>query len=295
MHCARTASLPLVCAICSTALAAVEVHTTTVRFQYTPSSGYTFTAAPVPMFDPLGGSRRLGLVRITYTEYWKATMSLDNPLSVQQCVDWQEGFVQAIVAPSRAEPLNIFADVGPTRHGRLGAAPFQQSSLTLDFHGTGSGYDYTMRGDWNYLLDLVGTELVTFQGVHFTGGFSTFMVNNPEPDCSGGFLGGGPIGFSTPLRMIESVVTYEYHWIPSSCPVDLTTLSTPGSQFYGQPDGIVDREDFFYFLDQLALANLAVADLTTNAIPTLPGFGVPNGVLNNDDFFYYLLKYAEGC
>lgn len=36
-------------------------------------------------------------------------------------------------------------------------------------------------------------------------------------------------------------------------------------------------------------------DLTTTAVPGTPGYGVPNGVLNNDDFFYYLAIFAAGC
>ncbi len=278
------------------ALAGVDTYTTTLRWQGPEEPPFSFVGDPVPMFDSQNGSRRLGLVRIRYNEYWKATMLLDNPLGTQQCVEWREWNIGAIADPSAGEDVIVFGYGEPARHGRIGAPPFQQASQTVDWNGfAASGYDYTMRGDWFYLLDFIGPGLVTFESNEFNGGFSTFLINNPGPNCTGGFLGGGPIGFSTPLRMIESVVTYEYHWIPSSCPVDLTTLSTPGSQFYGQPDGIVDRDDFFYFLDQLALANLAVADLTTHALPALPGFGVPNGVLNNDDFFYYLLKYAEGC
>ena len=41
--------------------------------------------------------------------------------------------------------------------------------------------------------------------------------------------------------------------------------------------------------------NLAVADLTTGAVPGQPGYGVPNGILNADDFFYYLALFAAGC
>ncbi len=37
------------------------------------------------------------------------------------------------------------------------------------------------------------------------------------------------------------------------------------------------------------------ADLTTTAIPGTPGYGVPNGIVNNDDFFYYLTIFAAGC
>lgn len=36
-------------------------------------------------------------------------------------------------------------------------------------------------------------------------------------------------------------------------------------------------------------------DITTGAVPGQPGYGVPNGVLNNEDFFYYLAIFAAGC
>ena len=36
-------------------------------------------------------------------------------------------------------------------------------------------------------------------------------------------------------------------------------------------------------------------DLTTTALPGSPGYGTPNGILNNDDFFYYLAIFAAGC
>ena len=36
-------------------------------------------------------------------------------------------------------------------------------------------------------------------------------------------------------------------------------------------------------------------DLTSTAIPGSPGYGTPNGILNNDDFFFYLSLYAAGC
>jgi hypothetical protein len=36
-------------------------------------------------------------------------------------------------------------------------------------------------------------------------------------------------------------------------------------------------------------------DRTTGAIQGQPGYGVPNGVINNDDFFYYLALFAAGC
>jgi len=38
-----------------------------------------------------------------------------------------------------------------------------------------------------------------------------------------------------------------------------------------------------------------VADLTTTAIPGSAGYGVPNGIINNDDFFFYLTIFSAGC
>ncbi len=84
--------------------------------------------------------------------------------------------------------------------------------------------------------------------------------------------------------------------LPSStCAPDLTTGAIAGQPGYGVPNGILNNDDFFYYLAQFAAGNLAVADLTTGAIAGQPGYGVPNGVLNNDDFFYYLAIFAAGC
>jgi hypothetical protein len=79
------------------------------------------------------------------------------------------------------------------------------------------------------------------------------------------------------------------------CEPDLTTGAIPGQAGYGVPNGVLNNDDFFYYLSQFAGGNVAVADLTTGAIPGQPGYGVPNGVINNDDFFYYLGLFAAGC
>jgi hypothetical protein len=52
---------------------------------------------------------------------------------------------------------------------------------------------------------------------------------------------------------------------------------------------------FFYYLTAFAAGNTAVADMTATAIQGQPGYGQPNGVLNNDDFFFYLAAFATGC
>jgi hypothetical protein len=80
-----------------------------------------------------------------------------------------------------------------------------------------------------------------------------------------------------------------------TCRPDLTTGAVAGQPGYGVANGILNNDDFFYYLAQFAAGNLAVADLTTGAVPGQPGYGVPDGVLNNDDFFYYLSLFAAGC
>lgn len=86
---------------------------------------------------------------------------------------------------------------------------------------------------------------------------------------------------------------YEYQG-PFVCLPDLTTTANPFLPGFGVPDGVLNSEDFFYYLLLYANNNFA-ADLTTTAIPGTPGYGIPNGVINSDDFFYYLVLYAAGC
>ncbi|MEZ6233177.1 MAG: GC-type dockerin domain-anchored protein [Phycisphaerales bacterium] len=79
------------------------------------------------------------------------------------------------------------------------------------------------------------------------------------------------------------------------CPPDLTTGAVMGQPGFGVPNGVLNNDDFFYYLGQFAAGNVAVADLTTGAVAGQPGYGVPNGVITNDDFFYYLAIFAAGC
>jgi outer membrane protein assembly factor BamB len=79
------------------------------------------------------------------------------------------------------------------------------------------------------------------------------------------------------------------------CRPDLTTSAIPGSAGYGAPNGILNNDDFFYYLAQFAAGNTSVADLTTTAVVGTPGYGIPNGVIDNDDFFFYLTIFAAGC
>jgi len=102
-------------------------------------------------------------------------------------------------------------------------------------------------------------------------------------------------GFAFPNLTFVSEAIRATASILSVCRPDLTTNAIPGSPGYGVPNGVLNNDDFFYYLSQFAAGNLAVADLTTSAIPGSPGYGVPNGILNNDDFFFYLSIFAAGC
>jgi hypothetical protein len=82
---------------------------------------------------------------------------------------------------------------------------------------------------------------------------------------------------------------------PPACRPDLTATAIPGQPGYGQANGVVNNDDFFYYLAAFAAGNAAVADMTSTAIAGQPGYGQPNGVINNDDFFFYLSAFAAGC
>ena len=121
------------------------------------------------------------------------------------------------------------------------------------------------------------------------------------PWAPAGFTTPGGIGFrgfSTQAAVQTARIDFDTMTQAGGAPTcrpDLTTTAIPGSPGYGVPNGILNNDDFFYYLAQFAAGNLAVADMTTTAIPGSPGYGVPNGILNNDDFFFYLAIFAAGC
>jgi len=66
----------------------------------------------------------------------------------------------------------------------------------------------------------------------------------------------------------------------NDCPADLTGPN-------GEPDGVVDADDFFSYLQLFA-------DQSPDADLTGPG-GSPDGILDADDFFFYLDAFSQGC
>jgi hypothetical protein len=85
------------------------------------------------------------------------------------------------------------------------------------------------------------------------------------------------------------------NFVMGDCPADLSGSSDPNDPAYGQPDGIVDSADFFYYLDQFVAGNLAVADLSGSSDPNDSSYGQPDGIVDSADFFYYLDIFVGGC
>lgn len=80
----------------------------------------------------------------------------------------------------------------------------------------------------------------------------------------------------------------------NGCPADLTGSVDPNSPDYGVPDGIVDGNDFFFYLGLFGAGDSA-ADLTGSIDPNSPDYGVPDGNLDGNDFFFYLGLFAGPC
>lgn len=77
------------------------------------------------------------------------------------------------------------------------------------------------------------------------------------------------------------------------CPADLTGSTDPRDPMWGMPNGLVDADDYTYFLKQHERGNLLVTDLTGSNDPKdLLLYGAPDGRLTEDDVLYYHDRYA---
>ncbi len=69
----------------------------------------------------------------------------------------------------------------------------------------------------------------------------------------------------------------------NTCAADFTGSANSNDPEYGLVDGVVDADDFFYFLDRFVAGDRSVADITGN------------GVIDADDFFAFLDLFVLGC
>ncbi|MEZ6232833.1 MAG: GC-type dockerin domain-anchored protein [Phycisphaerales bacterium] len=167
---------------------------------------------------------------------------------------------------------------------------FLVDSETGALTSTGFSFDVGLQGTIGDIAVMGDKLIVTDDSTAIDGKYGAYVFQiNPD----GTFTQIGDIlPTGTPRPEGRMAV-----WAPASagCAPDLTATAVAGQPGYGVPNGVLNNDDFFYFLAEFALGNLAVCDLTATAVPGQPGYGVPNGVLSNDDFFYYLGLFAAGC
>ncbi|MEZ6232656.1 MAG: GC-type dockerin domain-anchored protein [Phycisphaerales bacterium] len=206
-------------------------------------------------------------------------------------------YLSDCVDPSLRSTTFAFNVVGPQTQVRSGSLTIPAGTMPAGGSPNGFGFvidftsSYTYTGG-NLLIEIrhdgsngsnTSTDAVTASsgpgsgyGVRFGGSWGSGYASGGENNANFAVIdlstgGGGP-----------------------TCAPDLTTGAIAGVPGYGVPNGILNNDDFFYYLAIFA-ANDPAADLTTGAIAGQPGYGVPNGIVNNDDFFYYLALFAAGC
>ncbi|MEZ6233239.1 MAG: GC-type dockerin domain-anchored protein [Phycisphaerales bacterium] len=172
-------------------------------------------------------------------------------------------------------------------------------STCLEVFNNGTGDELYLGGTAQpataYFTKLMGG---TWQTVD--GGVTGNSVTGSFPSVFGLYADGDSLyvgGNFTAIGTVAStggLARYEACPTTPTCAPDLTTGAIVGQPGYGVPNGVLNNDDFFYYLAIFA-ANDPAADLTTGAIAGMPGYGVPNGIINNDDFFYYLALFAAGC
>lgn len=181
---------------------------------------------------------------------------------------WGTGDVLAPMLVEHLEPGRYKVIV----YGMNGSGPNQRTFVEVANPVQGRYAGATVGGGWT--------------GVFIEGvSHGSFGINVPDGKIEVSIAGGvwGQSGFGNGMQIIRV------------CAADFTTGAIMGGPGWGVPNGTLNNDDFFYYLDRFAAGDGGEADLTTTAIPGAPGYGMPNGMISNDDFFYYLSLFAGGC
>ncbi len=151
----------------------------------------------------------------------------------------------------------------------------------------------------------IPTEIINFRDQVFrallaftpsTGETQVLLVQGDDYDIGGEIVQVSNIGL--PRRRSSSWSDYPHpsvsvawpndesgrfhlRWPP--CAGDLTESASPNHPYRGFPDGVVDSEDFFFYLDAFSTDELDVCDMDDD------------GDCDADDFFSYLDHFANGC
>ncbi|MEM9064556.1 MAG: GC-type dockerin domain-anchored protein [Planctomycetota bacterium] len=169
----------------------------------------------------------------------------------------------------------------------------QALAVDLQRNPTPIPYDTRLevfRGTIRFTAADTGLQRLTFDGrvalfIPFGGPDSREFVS----------FEGETIGGEATIGGFISVAAY-----PTTCGfADMTTsgATLPGTDMYGQPDGIIDLEDLGYFLNAWLARDGAIADVTTTgaSLEGMPGYRVPDGMVDLEDLGAFLVNWITGC
>ncbi len=168
------------------------------------------------------------------------------------------------IYPTKGEDGDLFGSSLALRDGLLCVGASGSDTL---FEDAGRMYLYEV-------LNGQVQELDTFDPLHVES--SSLLGHSVAFDglfCLAGARGGGS----------ETGSAYFIQVGCQSCPADLTGSSDPSDDTYGIPDGDVDADDFFFYLDAFANGEIAICDIDMD------------GDCDAADFFGYLDFFVVGC
>jgi len=145
-----------------------------------------------------------------------------------------------------------------------------------DVNNSGAAYVFReIQGQWQQIAKLEAPEPMSgeFLGSGIADGGEKAVAIN------GDTVAAGVIARDIPFT--NSGITLVFAETQATCPADLSGPS-------GTPDGVLDSNDFFFYLSLFAAGD-PDADLTGG-----PG-GAPDGLIDSNDFFQYLSLFAAGC
>ncbi|MCA9289197.1 MAG: exo-alpha-sialidase [Phycisphaerales bacterium] len=281
-----------------------------------PRNGWVYALCSV---DPSGTDRQdVYFARSTNGgQTWSSPIRVNNDPANANSLQW---FGTMSVAPNGRIDV-VWVDTRESQNPRLGRIYYAYSddggdtwlgheALTPQWDSHLGWPQQNKIGDYyDMQSDLVGANLAC--ATTLNGGQDVYYIRINDWDCNGNGVGDATdISLGTAQDCNSNgipdsceiaagtVPDTNNNGIPDGCEVcepDLTTGAVAGQPGYGIPNGVLNNDDFFFYLAQFSIGNTAIADLTTGAIPGQPGYGVPNGILNNEDFFYYLTIFSAGC
>ncbi len=142
--------------------------------------------------------------------------------------------------------------------------------------------------------DLCAPGLREHVAAGLDAGVLRFTLGSLQPATQGGDVN-YPIWYTREngLAQLDGLIAKLEVRVRVGSAADLTGSGDPNDPGYGVPNGAVDSDDFFFFLDLFASGD-ARADLTGSSNPNDPSYGQANCTIDADDFFFFLDAFVEG-